>query len=376
MSTLLSFPNYSLNYKANINGRIQPFFQVTSTSAIYKHLSVPVDLSFTAPSNKGVYLATFSIELSAPNVNIPEENYNGYVPYYIGISPTTPYCEFSANPSTINSGGSSDLVWTCVNVNSCAIDNNVGNNLSASGYKKVNPSDSTTYTLSCSGNYGSATATTTIIVNTTPPTTPTSTSLTVTPNCKMTANPSTINKGDSSLLSWQCNENVGGSCTLSASGNTFLDNQDPNGSTSVSPLVTTRYKLLCQNSSSDIGKTIGSQTGENGAKSSGETSDAYATVTVNSSQSPNIPSCKISSDKSQLVPPQTATLNWNCVYVTPGTCYLNGTKVDVNSNNGGLIVSPTSTTNYTVSCNGLDGSTPSSSTKITVSTTSIHEIAP
>ena len=377
---LLALPSYNLDYNGIVNGQIQNFAQITSNNNSYL-VGSPVINTFTTQSEKGVYPATFSIELSAPNVSnafLPTQIANGYIPYFVGVPTSTPYCEFSANPSTINSGGSSDLVWTCVNVNSCAIDNNVGNNLSASGYKTVNPSANTTYTLSCSGNYGSATATTTITVDK-PPVNPNGGTTTVNPNCTMTANPPAINKGDSSLLSWKCNENVGGSCTLSASGNTFLDNQDPNGSTSVSPLVTTRYTLFCQNSASDIGQTIASETGKNGAKSSGGTSAAYATVTVtqqSQQQTSNTPSCTISSDKSQLVPPQKATLNWNCVYVTPGTCYLNGTKVDVNSNNGGLIVSPTSTTNYTVSCNGLDGSTPSASTKITVSTTSIHEIAP
>ena len=66
-----------------------------------------------------------------------------------------PQCSFSANPITIILPASSTLSWSCEYADSCSIDQGVGSVNSVSGTKSVRPSQTTTYTLTCSGLDGS-----------------------------------------------------------------------------------------------------------------------------------------------------------------------------------------------------------------------------
>ena len=52
--------------------------------------------------------------------------------------------EFSAEPSSIERGGSSTLKWTVTNANQITIDNGVGS-VQATGSRSVYPTDTTTY---------------------------------------------------------------------------------------------------------------------------------------------------------------------------------------------------------------------------------------
>ena len=68
-----------------------------------------------------------------------------------------PRCSFTANPSTIILPQTSTLNWNCGYVDSCSINQGVGNvsvdpeTGTAVGSKEVRPSQSTTYTLTCNG---------------------------------------------------------------------------------------------------------------------------------------------------------------------------------------------------------------------------------
>jgi hypothetical protein len=61
-----------------------------------------------------------------------------------------PVCVFSGSPSTIVPPQSTTLSWNCSKVNSCSIDNGVGS-VSSNGSTSVSPSQTTTYTLTCTG---------------------------------------------------------------------------------------------------------------------------------------------------------------------------------------------------------------------------------
>ena len=74
---------------------------------------------------------------------------------------------FRANPQSISPGQSTTLTWTTQNATSCSIDNGVGS-VATNGSKVVAPSETTTYTLSCSGPGGTASAQTTVIVGSPP----------------------------------------------------------------------------------------------------------------------------------------------------------------------------------------------------------------
>jgi len=76
--------------------------------------------------------------------------------------------EFSAEPSSIERGGSSTLKWTVTNANQITIDNGVGS-VQASGSRSVYPNDSTTYTLRASGPGGTLSKSATVTVTAPPP---------------------------------------------------------------------------------------------------------------------------------------------------------------------------------------------------------------
>lgn len=62
---------------------------------------------------------------------------------------------FTVDKSTINSGDYATLSWTTTNATSCAIDNGVGT-VPASGSEMVDPTTTTTYTLTASNSTGNA----------------------------------------------------------------------------------------------------------------------------------------------------------------------------------------------------------------------------
>ena len=82
-----------------------------------------------------------------------------------GASPTTPIIiSFSANPSTITVGESSTLSWIVTDAASVSIDNAIGS-VALTGATAVNPTITTTYTLTSTNIAGSVTATTTVTVS-------------------------------------------------------------------------------------------------------------------------------------------------------------------------------------------------------------------
>ena len=66
-----------------------------------------------------------------------------------------PRCTFTANPITIILPASSTLSWSCQYADACSIDQGIGSVNPVSGTKDVRPSQTTTYTLTCSGLDGS-----------------------------------------------------------------------------------------------------------------------------------------------------------------------------------------------------------------------------
>ena len=81
-----------------------------------------------------------------------------------GASPTTPLINsFSASPLTINVGDSSVLSWSVTDATSVTIDNAIGS-VAMTGATAVNPTTTTTYTLTAINTAGSVTATTTVAV--------------------------------------------------------------------------------------------------------------------------------------------------------------------------------------------------------------------
>ncbi|MBI4085563.1 MAG: hypothetical protein HY432_03630 [Candidatus Liptonbacteria bacterium] len=91
----------------------------------------------TAPSESGCTTSTSTTSTSTTSTS---------------TTSTSPVCIFSANPSTIIPPQSSSLELTCINANSCSIDNGVGSVSPINDSEPVSPAQTTTYTLSCTGD--------------------------------------------------------------------------------------------------------------------------------------------------------------------------------------------------------------------------------
>jgi peptidoglycan-associated lipoprotein len=81
--------------------------------------------------------------------------------------PAAPTASLTANPETIDKGQSSTLTWQTTNATDVSIDG-IGA-VQPNGTQQVNPSDSTTYTLTAKGTGGTQTATARVTVNAPPP---------------------------------------------------------------------------------------------------------------------------------------------------------------------------------------------------------------
>ena len=239
---------------------------------------------------------------------------------------------FSAAPTTITDGQSSTLSWTVNAGTGCMIDNSVGG-VGLSGSQVVSPTATTTYTLSCSGQNGGAgdTAQTTVTVNPAPVNADIAT---------FTAAPSTITTGQSSTLVWTVN--AGQTCTIDQGVGAVA----ATGNQSVSPTVTTAYTLTCQ--------------GLNG----GASDSVQATVTFDVSPvNANIAS--FTASPTTITEGQSSMLGWS---VGAGTNCSIDQSVGAVSAAGNQSVSPTVTTTYTMTCDGLNGGTVDSATaSVTVS---------
>lgn len=65
--------------------------------------------------------------------------------------------------------------------------------------------------------------------------------------------------------------------------------------------------------------------------------------------------CDFYADPTSIVLPKTSTLNWQCQFAD--SCEINNGIGNVNSSSGSIVVRPSKTTTYNLTCNGLDGST-------------------
>jgi phospholipase C len=200
---------------------------------------------------------------------------------------TKPTITFSANPTSVASGGLVTLTWASSNATAVNIQPAVtteSTTLATSGSTQVSPTQTTTYTATATGPGGSASASATVTVTQNAPAI-----------SSFTASPSSINAGQSATLnwttsnatSWSIDQNVG-----SVSG--------PNGSVSVSPSATTTYTLT--------------------ATGAGGSTTAQATVTVASS---NALSVTLAASPTSIAPGGQTTLTWssqNATSVTISNC--------------------------------------------------------
>src|SRR6202453_530758 len=151
-----------------------------------------------------------------------------------------------------------------------------------------------------------------------------------------TANPTSVNSGASSTLSWAAT----GATSIAITPGTFTSTS-ASGSTSVSPTATTTYALTATNAAGSATST--------------------ATVTVNTSGKPTISS--FTASPTSVTSGATSTLSWattgaSSIAITPGT-------FTSTSASGSTNVSPMATTTYTLTATNESGSA-TSTAKVTV----------
>jgi PKD repeat protein len=139
-------------------------------------------------------------------------------------TPPAPTASLTANPTTVQEGQSVTLTWQTTNATTVTI-SGIAGNLPANGSQQVTPQSATTYTLTASGAGGIATATAPVDVTPPPP-----------PTATLTANPTTVQAGVSTTLTWQTTNAT--AVIISGIGNVATS-----GSEQVTPASTTTYTL-------------------------------------------------------------------------------------------------------------------------------------
>ena len=246
----------------------------------------------------------------------------------ITVVPVTPRptCAMNAAPTTINAGQSSTLSWTSTNATSASINQGIGS-VAVNGSRSVSPSSTTTYTGTFTGPGGSVTCTRTITVVPRPDA----------PTCDMSADPTSINAGQSSTLRWSSTN------ATSASIDQGVGAVRVNGSRTVSPARTTTY--------------TGTFTGAGG------TVTCHATVTV--IPRPDAPTCTMNAAPANITAGGSSTLTWSSTNTTSASINQGIGAVAVN---GSRSVSPSTSTTYTGTFTGAGGTVTCSAT-VTVGTT-------
>jgi glucose/arabinose dehydrogenase len=182
------------------------------------------------------------------------------VPFTGPPPPVLPTIAFSVSPTTITSGNSATLTWSTTNANDAAIDQNIGS-IPIVGTRVVNPTSTTTYTLTATNPNGATTATATLTVNTAPAITtqPINQTVTAGGNASFTA---TVTGTPTPTLQWQVSTNGGASFTNLANG-------APYGGVTTNVLALTgvtaglnnnQYRLLATNSAGTATSTAATLT--------------------------------------------------------------------------------------------------------------------
>jgi Zn-finger protein len=238
-----------------------------------------------------------------------------------------PTASISASPATIDQGQSATISWNSTDATSCTATGGWSGARSTTGSESVSPSATTSYTLTCNGDGGSANDSVTVTVNEPPATVPT---------VNVTMSPSTIDQGQSATISWNSADAT--SCTASGG---WSGARSTSGSESVSPTATTSYTLTCS--------------GEGGS------ANDSVTVTVNEPPVP-VPTVDVTVSPSTIDKGQSATINWSSTDAT--SCTASGGWSGSRGSGGTESVSPTATTTYTLNCSGAGGSANDSVTVI------------
>jgi hypothetical protein len=163
--------------------------------------------------------------------------------------------------------------------------------------------------------------------------TPTPTATPNPPTVNISANPTSINSGQSSTISWSSTNAT--SCTASGGWSGTLP---VSGSQSVSPLANSVYAITCTNGGGSV--------------------TSSANVSIVGATSP--PTISIFANPSSVFGGSSATLSWSTTDAT--TCTASGDWTGTRATSGSITVTPTVTSNYTLTCSGPGGNSSQTAT--------------
>jgi hypothetical protein len=228
-----------------------------------------------------------------------------------GCGEQGPSVSISASPETIRFDESTILTWSSHDADSVSINNGVGT-VEERGTTVVKPYRTTTYTISAVNADGKAKSSVTVKVEYSGPE----------PVINVSANPTTIYPGESSVLTWSTSN----AYTLSIDNG--IGSVPLNYSMTVTPTVTTTYKFVAF----------------------GQGGETMSSITINVMTTP--PTAKITANPTSISFGEISVLEWN--YTNADTVTIEpdiGDGSQINS----VEVSPVTTTTYTIEAIGPGG---------------------
>ncbi len=256
-----------------------------------------------------------------------------------GGTQTPPTINISANPATISAGQSATLTVSATNATAVTVTGSDGSSYtlqSSGGTQVVTPTVSTVYTATAKGPGGSANATASVSVGT---------AATSQPTVTITANPSSVTAGSSSILTVIATNAT--QVTISGTDKSSYTLSVTGGTQAVSPSATTTYTAT--------------------ATGAGGTITATATVTVTPNPAPTV---TITADPPSIQSGASSVLKVTASDATQVTISgTDGTTYTIASPSGGTQqVTPTKTTTYAATATGAGGTT---TANITVTVTAV-----
>ncbi len=231
-----------------------------------------------------------------------------------------PTASLTASSTTIYTGQSTRITWNSTFALSCTGTNfSTGSGKAISGQVTISPTAQTTYTVTCTNDIGSATAS--VTVNVKPPVT-------------FSVSPGNIFTGDSAQISWGFPGAALNGYKATCTGTGFSTGGAISGTISVSPTTAQIYTYSV--SCTDI-------KGYGGSKSD--------TLVVKQPVGP-APTVSLTATPSSIIAPNFSTLAWSSTNAT--SCTGSGFNT-ANAISGSVSVAPSSTTSYSVTCTGSGG---------------------
>jgi hypothetical protein len=243
--------------------------------------------------------------------------------------PAVPTLTFASLKTKFVVGDSSTLSWTSANTTACTATGGWTGSKTLSGSQIVKPTTTTSYALTCSGSGGTTAQSVTDTVTTVapPPAVPTLT---------FASNKPALVAGDSVTLTWASSNSSSCTATGGWTGAVTIT-----GSTVVKPTVTTTYTLTCTGAGGNVAKSV--------------------TATVTPAPPVLLPTLSLATSKTTFVVGDSAALTWASANST--ACTATGGWTGTKTLSGSLVVRPTVTTTYSLTCTGTGGSVSKSVTE-------------